>query len=389
MTTSSCKSDNFTEPSAEAMIGLMPQKYDEDTPAVGVFLIKYKHYPSILRCSTDTDDIRFHIPSIKDYLNEKFQDSFKEYASTETYHQRSKQVYASSNLTDLSPGLMVFFGDCEFESDIENPNKLVSNYEDGYYHVTTNIRFLYLPEHKQLAQELFVEIKKLIVFASISCTLQMVCRNQHCFYLNGIKIKKPIITDIGLHYGKKFVPIHEKILKNLNQKQGKGIVLLHGVPGSGKTHYIRYLIQEIKNKTLIYIPPDMAKEISSPAFLPFLMEYPDSILIIEDAENIIKDRNETSIPSQAVANLLNLSDGLLGDAMYQQIIATFNCDLKTIDPALLRKGRLIANYEFNELDLNATKLLSEKLGFPSDQIDRPMTLAEIYNQNETETNSLD
>ncbi len=74
----------------------------------------------------------------------------------------------------------------------------------------------------------------------------------------------------------------------------------------GKTHYIRYLIHEIEDKTLIYVPPDMAKEISSPEFLPFLMQYQDSILIIEDAENIIKDRNETLIPSQAVANLLNL-----------------------------------------------------------------------------------
>ncbi len=50
----------------------------------------------------------------------------------------------------------------------------------------------------------------------------------------------------------------------------------------------------------------MAKEISAPNFLPFLMQYPNSILIIEDAENIIQDRNESSIPSQAVANLLNL-----------------------------------------------------------------------------------
>jgi hypothetical protein len=74
----------------------------------------------------------------------------------------------------------------------------------------------------------------------------------------------------------------------------------------GKTHYIRYLIQEIQDKTLIYVPPDMAKDISTPAFLPFLMEHPDSVLIIEDAENIIKDRNDSSAPSQAVANLLNL-----------------------------------------------------------------------------------
>ena len=50
----------------------------------------------------------------------------------------------------------------------------------------------------------------------------------------------------------------------------------------------------------------MAKEISAPEFLPFIMEQQDSVLIIEDAENIIKDRNESSTPSQAVANLLNL-----------------------------------------------------------------------------------
>jgi SpoVK/Ycf46/Vps4 family AAA+-type ATPase len=150
---------------------------------------------------------------------------------------------------------------------------------------------------------------------------------------------------------------------------------------------------------LIYVPPDMAKEISSPAFLPFLMEYQDAILIIEDAENIIRDRSESSTPSQAVANLLNLcvsltrlrghlirffffrrSDGLLGDAMHQQIIATFNCDLTTIDPALLRKGRLIANYEFNKLDLNSSKILSDKLGFGTENITESMTLAEIYNQ---------
>lgn len=50
----------------------------------------------------------------------------------------------------------------------------------------------------------------------------------------------------------------------------------------------------------------MAKEISSPEFLPFLMRHDNAILIIEDAENIIQDRNETTTPSQAVANILNL-----------------------------------------------------------------------------------
>ncbi len=68
--------------------------------------------------------------------------------------------------------------------------------------------------------------------------------------------------------------------------------------------------------------------------------------------------------------------------MHQQIIATFNCDLTTIDPALLRQGRLIANYEFNKLDLETSKTLSDKLGFGIQNVNQPMTLAQIYNQDE-------
>ena len=140
-------------------------------------------------------------------------------------------------------------------------------------------------------------------------------------------------------------------------------------------------MEEIEEKTLIYVPPDMAKHISKPEFLTFLLTQPESILIIEDAENIIRDQNEIAVDaSQAVANLLNLSDGLLGDAMHMQIIATFNCDLGVIDKALLRKGRLIANYEFGKLDVNNAKILSKKLGFGSEHISTSMTLAEVYNQ---------
>ena len=66
--------------------------------------------------------------------------------------------------------------------------------------------------------------------------------------------------------------------------------------------------------------------------------------------------------------------------MHQQIIATFNCDLTRIDPALLRQGRSIANYKFNKLDIESSKTLSDQLGFGTANITEPMTLAEIYNQ---------
>ncbi|CAF3836172.1 unnamed protein product [Rotaria sp. Silwood1] len=86
------------------------------------------------------------------------------------------------------------------------------------------------------------------------------------------------------------------------------------------------------------------------------MQHSNSILIVEDAEHIILDRKqETFLPKQAVSNLLNLSDGLLGDAMHQQIICTFNCDVQAIDPALLRDGRLPKFVTKNEYEAIALR----------------------------------
>ena len=45
----------------------------------------------------------------------------------------------------------------------------------------------------------------------------------------------------------------------------------------------------------------------------------------------------------------------------------------------MRKGRLIAKYEFKELELNKAQALSNKLSFKT-IINKPMTLTDIYNQ---------
>ncbi|UJR21294.1 hypothetical protein I4U23_024386 [Adineta vaga] len=363
-----------------------PENRYSDIPALRLFLGKYQMYPSTLECQTDDDSFYFHVTTILNYLRDQFQHDIKKDCISRKYNRKIKKTYNHARLVDLGNGVMIEFVGSYLDDDVKNLNKLKPDHLENYFLIVEEIKIYHLPEHDSLAEDLASQFKEMTVFSSKTCTLQMVCRNSCGYYLSAIKIKKPLITDLALHYGRKFVSTHDKILKNLNTKESKGIVLLHGIPGSGKTHYIRYLIQEIQDKTLIYVPPDMAKEISSPQFLPFLMEYQNAILIIEDAENIIKDRNETTTPSQAVANLLNLSDGLLGDAMHQQIIATFNCDLTIIDPALLRKGRLIANYEFNKLDVESSKILSDKLGFDSESINEPMTLAEIYNQGANEEN---
>jgi len=195
--------------------------------------------------------------------------------------------------------------------------------------------------------------------------------------LNSVKVN-PTKLNIHTHYNDDFEPIHKVILKRLNKKNDKGLVLLHGLPGTGKTTYLRYLVGKVRKK-VVFLPPELAMNIARPDFMELLLDNPNSILVIEDAENIITDRTQTQ--SSAISTLLNLSDGLLSDCLNIQIICTFNTQLSSVDSALLRKGRLIAKYEFRELSQEKSQLLSDSLKFAS-LITKPMRLCDIYNQEE-------
>jgi hypothetical protein len=192
--------------------------------------------------------------------------------------------------------------------------------------------------------------------------------------------------DIELGYGKGFKPIHEKIINTLNQKNGKGLVLLHGTPGTGKTHYLKYIASKIKDKRVLFIPPYLADFITSPEMTPFLIQNSNSILFIEDAERVITDRNNGG--ANGVSNILNITDGILSDILKIQIVATFNMDKAKIDSALLRKGRLIAEHKFDALPIDDANNLLKHLG--KDYVTtKPMTLTEIYNIGEEEYKSED
>jgi hypothetical protein len=192
--------------------------------------------------------------------------------------------------------------------------------------------------------------------------------------------------DIELGYGRGFKPIHEKIINTLNQKNGKGLVLLHGTPGTGKTHYLKYIASKIKDKRVLFIPPYLADFITSPEMTPFLIQNSNSILFIEDAERVITDRNNGG--ANGVSNILNITDGILSDILKIQIVATFNMDKAKIDSALLRKGRLIAEHKFDALPIEDANNLLKHLG-KKYEATKPMTLTEIYNVEETEYKSED
>ena len=151
--------------------------------------------------------------------------------------------------------------------------------------------------------------------------------------------------------------------------------MLHGRPGTGKTTYIRYLASVLK-KDVIFFPTSFVDEITNPSILSLLKKKQDCVMILEDAEKALTKRSLSDQPS-LVSTLLNMTDGILGDILKLNVIVTYNCDRQDIDEALLRKGRLKAEYSFQGLKQDEAKKLIKKLDIDIKPEDN-MTLADIY-----------
>lgn len=185
-------------------------------------------------------------------------------------------------------------------------------------------------------------------------------------------------VDIDDHYNEDFYPFSNRVIEKLQKPKSHGLVLLHGKPGTGKTTYIRYLASRL-TKRMVYFPPYMASHISSPELINFLMDQEESILVLEDADNVISRR--TGSDSSAISNLLNLSDGLLGQCLHIPVICTFNMMHTELDAALLRKGRLLGMYEFKPLQPAVAARLAQKLKIEN-TFNGAVSLAELYNLGE-------
>jgi hypothetical protein len=207
-------------------------------------------------------------------------------------------------------------------------------------------------------------------------------KNQYGEYdFEPINVNLPKDINLELNYGKKFLEVDNKIQERLTNNSS-GLFMFHGNPGTGKTTYIKYLASQI-HKDFIYIPTSMIESFTSdPNCLSMLIQKPNSIIILEDAEKAIVKRHGDTLDSSAVSSLLNLSDGILSDILKTSVILTYNCPRSEIDSALKRKGRLQVDYEFDLLTIEDSKKLAKHLKHSKKTIDKitePMSVADIYN----------
>jgi len=308
------------------------------------------------------DDLVIHRDKLKHFV--KCTDYYTfEYASKQNELYESEECY-------FHPTLEVFLLidknlSNEYDSQI---------FEDGLYKVSSVYYENTNPKTKENLNKLFEDyIEKYVSKESKVSILLKTSR--------GIDIKthtiKPYRIDFETMYNDDFAEVHHHV-KNALTNEDKGVVLFHGIAGSGKTNYIKWLTSQIPNKKFIFVPTSMIASLTDPAFIGLLIENKNSVLVLEDCENYIAERTSFNSNTDVVSSILNIADGMLSDVLECQLICTFNSDISKIDAALLRKGRLIAEYKFKELTVEKCNKYLQS----TDRklvVERPYSLAELTN----------
>lgn len=336
---------------------LFEQNYSDDFSPEQLFIIRYETIPSSRRDKTLYG---------KGIINELVSIGFKKLCTLQNIRFR---------LVDLKPSSQDGSEQTVFYNDEKKIIVKTRKTNDKGEHTMS---LYYSLENGELDEQIDLSKIKQHITTNPTNNISLIKSHGGGFWdLEDYSIDSPKI-DLDLNYGEGFVEINKTILKRLNKRNDKGIVLLHGEPGTGKTTYIKYLTSEIKDKKVIFVPPMMAESLTDPAIIPFLMEYKNSVLVIEDAEKVLGSRENNSGTSQSTSNLLNLTDGILGDCLNIQIIATFNTKRENIDEAFMRRGRLIAEYKFGKLSVDSTNKLLKILD-KNIQVEEEMVLSDIYN----------
>lgn len=236
------------------------------------------------------------------------------------------------------------------------------------YYISTN------PHSAASVKNVFDEY--LQKYVSQEAKVSILLKEVHGFVFKTHRIK-PFPINLDTMYHEDFLPVHQHIKESLNH-DGKGMVLLHGVAGSGKTNYIKWLTSQVPNKKFIFVPTTMIGYLTNPEFMSLLVDNKNSVLVLEDCENYIAERSIDNANTDVVSAILNIADGMLSDVLECQFICTFNSDISKIDPALLRKGRLIAEYKFKELSVEKSNAFLASIN-KAITVNKPHSLAELTN----------
>lgn len=181
-------------------------------------------------------------------------------------------------------------------------------------------------------------------------SVMMLVSDSNGLYLNELgEIDCPLERG---NYNDKILEQYDNVLEDLKTKTPSGrLTVLDGLPGTGKSFFIRGIVSE-SEALFVYVPAAIGGQLTGPNVIPvFLREREKSVpivLIMEDADATIATRQIDNVGT--LSDLLNMSDGILGEMADIRILATTNAKKAEIDEAVLRVGRTNQHVQFKHLE---------------------------------------
>jgi ABC-type lipoprotein export system ATPase subunit len=174
--------------------------------------------------------------------------------------------------------------------------------------------------------------------------------------------------------GKKLSDFYQSFINS-----NSNILILIGPPGTGKTTFIRGLLEHSQSSAYVLYNPDIISQ--DGPFADFMRSEDATFMVLEDSDAFLTARSDGNT---IMHKLLNISDGLISNKSKKIIFSTNLPNLRDVDDALLRPGRCFGVLNFSTLNLIQAQTLAKRMQIPFIGNKENYTIAEVFNSQEND-----